>query len=45
MRKTFHYLGKIFFKISLSMLDKDGDGKIEVEEILSSALEITKLTR
>ena len=45
MRKTFHYLGKIIFKISLSMLDKDGDGKIEVEEILSSALEITKLSR
>lgn len=45
MRKTIHILGKGFFKIGLVLMDKDGDGKIELEEILASALEIIKFRK
>ena len=45
MKKVFHAIGKGFLKIGLTLMDKDGDGKIEVEEILTSALDIIKLTK
>ena len=45
MKKVFHIIGKGFLKAGLSLMDKNGDGKLEVEELLVSALEIVKLTK
>jgi hypothetical protein len=45
MIKVIHYLGKGFLKVGLALMDKDGDGKIELEEILVSALEIVKFRK
>jgi len=45
MKKAVHLLGKGFLKVGLVLMDKDGDGKIELEEILMSALEIVKFRK